>query len=205
MASELPPLPGEAPAPDAVVPFWRGEAGKRWLGVGVIVAITLISFWIALNPQWVVRLGQWGYVGAFFISLIASATIVLPAPGLLIIVAMGAALDPVILGIVAGLGSAVGELSGYLAGATGSALIPAAQRHHFDRLQHLTRRYGAPLLALLAAIPFPLFDFAGIVAGVMRMNVFAFLVAVALGKSIKYIILIATGASSLQLLLRWFE
>jgi membrane protein YqaA with SNARE-associated domain len=205
MASELPPLPTDAVPPDMTAPAWRSEAGKRWLGGGIILAITVASFWIALNPHLVARLGQWGYVGAFFISLIASATIVLPAPGLMIVIAMGSALDPVLLGIVAGLGSAIGELSGYIAGATGSAFISAAQRHHFDRLQNLTRRYGAPLLVVLAAVPFPLFDFAGIVAGVLRMNVVAFLIAVGAGKSVKYIILIATGASSLQLLLRWFQ
>ncbi len=204
MASELPPVPSEAPKPMSVS-FLQSETGKRLLGLASIVAITLVSFWLALNPQLVAHLGQWGYVGAFFISMIASATIVLPAPGLLIIIAMGATLDPVLLGIVAGVGSAIGELSGYVAGATGSALIPEAQRHQFDYLHTLTRRYGAPLLALLAAIPFPLFDFAGIVAGILRMNVLAFVFSVAVGKSIKYIVLITMGASSLHILLRWLE
>ncbi|RIK40984.1 MAG: hypothetical protein DCC55_13355 [Chloroflexi bacterium] len=185
--------------------WWQSERAKRWLGVAIIIAITVASFWLALNPEVVSRLGNWGYVGAFFISLIASATIVLPAPGLAIIIAMGSALDPVLLGTVAGVGSAFGELSGYIAGATGRAFIPATQRHRFDYLEQLTRKYGAPLLGLLAALPFPLFDFAGIVAGITRMNILSFLIAVATGKSIKYIILILVGAGSLQFLLRFFN
>jgi len=140
-------------------------AQQRWLGGGVIVIICLASFWLAMNPAWVQRLGHWGYLGAFLISLIASATIILPAPGIVVIMAMGAALNPILLGVVAGLGSAVGELTGYAAGRGGRALIPTQQQKQFEQIQTLTKRYGPLILALLAAIPFPLFDFAGIVAG----------------------------------------
>lgn len=184
--------------------WWRSERTQRWLGIAIILAITLVSFWLALNPRLVASLGRWGYVGAFVISLIASATIVLPAPGLAIIIAMGPALDPYVLGIVAGVGSAFGELSGYIAGATGSALIPEKHRDRYDYLHGLTRQYGAPLLTLLAALPFPFFDFAGIVAGILRMNVLAFVVSVAIGKSIKYTILILVSAGAFELLMRWF-
>jgi membrane protein YqaA with SNARE-associated domain len=166
----------------------------------VILAILFLSLWLAVNPEWVLRLGNWGYLGAFLISMVASATIILPAPGIAVVVAMGAALDPVLLGIVAGLGSAVGELSGYLAGASGRALIPDHRRAQVEQLHVLTGRYGAPALAVLAAIPFPLFDFAGIVAGMLRMSIVAFLAAVSLGKSVKYIVLIVAGAGPIYFL-----
>jgi uncharacterized membrane protein YdjX (TVP38/TMEM64 family) len=166
-------------------------------GVVVILIITVASFWVALNPHWVLRFGNWGYLGAFLISMVASATIILPAPGIAVVIAMGTALDPILLGIVAGMGSAVGELSGYLAGTGGRALVPARHRVQFERLHALTGRHGGALLFLLAAIPFPLFDFAGIIAGMLRMRVAIFLVAVAAGKSIKYIILIVLGAAPL--------
>jgi membrane protein YqaA with SNARE-associated domain len=120
----------------------------------------------------------------------------------------GTALDPVLLGIVAGLGSAVGELSGYLAGTSGRALVPAHQRAQFERLHSLTDRYGAILLLLLSAIPFPLFDFAGIIAGMLRIRIVTFLSMVAVGKSIKYVIMILLGAGPLiylqQLFGQWF-
>lgn len=178
---------------------------KRSLGILLILAITAFSIWLALNPAIVQQFGNWGYVGAFIISLIASATIVLPAPGLAIIIAMGGALDPVLLGIVAGVGSAFGELSGYVAGATGSTLIPEEQRHHFDRLHQLTDKYGGWLLLVLSAIPFPLFDLAGMVAGALRLNIPIFLLSVAVGKSVKYIVLILLAAGSLQWLQAFFN
>jgi membrane protein YqaA with SNARE-associated domain len=171
----------------------------------IIVLITVVSFWLALNPQWVTGFGTWGYVGAFVISLIASATIILPAPGIAVVIAMGAALDPVLLGIVAGLGSAVGELSGYAAGASGRALIPNSQRDQFEKLHRLTDRYGAQLLLVLSAIPFPLFDFAGIIAGMIKIRIPTFLAMVAIGKSIKYIIMIVLGAAPLFYLQEFFR
>ncbi|HXF63761.1 MAG TPA: VTT domain-containing protein [Caldilineaceae bacterium] len=167
-----------------------------WGGAAVL-AILVVSLWLALHPEWVEGLGRWGYLGAFLISLIASATIILPAPGIAVVVAMGVALDPLLLGIVAGLGSAIGELSGYVAGASGRALVPEHQRAQVERLRELTGRYGPALLAVLAALPLPLFDFAGIVAGMIRMPILAFLVAVSVGKSIKYVILIVAGAGPL--------
>jgi membrane protein YqaA with SNARE-associated domain len=171
-----------------------------WVGVLVILAIFAVSLWLALNPEWVMRLGRWGYIGAFLISAVASATIILPAPGIAVVIAMAEALDPVLLGIIAGVGSAIGELTGYVAGASGRAFVPEKQRLQFERLQNLTNRYGALLLFFLAAIPFPLFDFAGIIAGMMRMNALLFVVTVALGKSIKYVIMILVGAGFLQVL-----
>ena len=180
------------------------ERQKRWAGVIIVVIICLVSFWVALNPVLVQRMGSWGYVGAFIISLIASATVVLPAPGLAIIIAMSPALNPYLLGIVAGVGSAVGELTGYAAGAGGSALIPPERKAQFERMRQLTVNYGALILFVLATIPFPLFDFAGMVAGALKMRVSRFLLAVAVGKSIKYIVLILLGAGSLQWLQKLF-
>jgi membrane protein YqaA with SNARE-associated domain len=175
------------------------------ISIAIILLIVILSFWLAVNPHWVRHFGRWGYVGAFVISLIASATIILPAPGIAVVIAMSAALDPVALGIVAGLGSAVGELSGYITGASGRAFISEGQRRRFDYLHDLTNRYGAIALAILAALPFPFFDFAGIVAGVVRMNILAFLSAITIGKSIKYIILIFIGVGPLHMLQRMFH
>ncbi len=113
MASDY-PVPPPANKPSQRFAFLHDP--KTWLGSFAVLLIFVVSFWLAVNPQWVERFGRWGYVGAFVISLIASATIVLPAPGIAVVIAMSAALNPYALGIVAGLGSAVGELSGYAAG-----------------------------------------------------------------------------------------
>lgn len=180
-------------------------ARLRWLlGTLAVLAILVGSLWVAVNPIGIERLGHWGYVGAFLISLIASATIILPAPGIAVVIAMSTTLDPLVLAVVAGIGSAVGELSGYLAGASGSALVPARRRAQFEQLRRLTDRYGVAGLAFLAALPLPLFDFAGIVAGILRMRVASFLTAVSLGKSVKYLVLILLGVGPVHYLQQLF-
>ena len=109
------------------------------LQVCALLAITGASFWLALNEEWVQQFSHWGYAGSFLISLISNATIVLPAPGLIVVLALGANLNPILLGVVAGFGSGLGELSGYLAGATGGELI--RKRGVSTKLHNLTTRY----------------------------------------------------------------
>ncbi len=182
----------------------NAERSKRWLGIGIVVLVTLFSFYLALNPHWVERLGRWGYVGAFAITLVASATVFLPAPGIWVVVAMSPGFNPVLLGLAAGLGSAVGELSGYVAGASGRNLVPKEQAAHLERFTNLTKKYGAWGIFALAAIPLPVFDIVGIVAGALRVPIFFFLLAAAAGKSIQYILLILVGVGPLRWLQQWF-
>ncbi len=178
-----------------------------WLRLAVILLITALAFWLALNPQWVAATGHWGYVGAFLISLVASATIVLPAPGLAVIIAMSAALDPVVLALVAAVGGSLGELTGYVAGASGRALVEeneAGNNRWLRRTRRWTEQYGAWTLFAFSAFPLPLFDVAGMVAGALRMRLATFLVAVTAGKSVKYVVILLLGAQSLAWLEQWF-
>jgi membrane protein YqaA with SNARE-associated domain len=168
------------------------------LQVCALIAITGASFWLALNGEWVQQFSHWGYLSAFLISLIASATVILPAPGLLVVFALGASLNPILLGIVAGCGSGLGELSGYLAGATGGELI--RKKGINTRLHRLTTRHTAPVLFVLAILPLPIFDFAGILAGALRMPIFQFLATVISGKIIKHIVIAFVGAGTLQMI-----
>ena len=173
---------------------------------GVLALVVLIvagSVWVALNPEWVLALGHWGYLGAFLIGMISSATIILPAPGIALVIAMGTALDPLLLGVVAAAGSALGELTGYFAGATGVALVPEERRAQFDRIHFMAGKYGAIAILVLASIPFPFFDLVGIIAGMLRMSIPIFLGAVFIGNSLKYSFLVWLGAGPFYLLLHY--
>lgn len=179
------------------------ERVRLWLGAISVLLITGIALWLAFNSEWLTAQGHWGYLGAFIISMVASATVLLPAPGMAIVVSMGTALNPFLLALVGGLGSATGEFTGYLAGATGQALIPPQHRYRYEQFRELTQRHGAWLLFFFSAIPFPFFDLAGMVAGALKMNPIAFFIAVAAGKSIKYTVLILVGASTIQYIQQW--
>jgi len=168
------------------------------LRIGALLAITLGSFWLAFNPAWVRSVGNWGYLSVFAISLLSSATVLIPAPGLAVVFAMGGALDPLTLGIVAGIGSGLGELSGYIAGASGRELILHNQGFN-DHLHWFASRYTYPALFILAVLPMPVFDIAGVIAGATKMPVSHFLGVVISGKIVKHVLVAMMGAGSWEI------
>ena len=165
-----------------------------------VLAIVVGAFWLGTQRELVQRFSQWGYLSSFLISLIGSATVILPAPGLALILALGAHLNPVLLGVVAGFGSGLGELSGYLAGKAGRNLVSRQGRFN-SILHHMTTRYTSPVLFFLAILPLPVFDFAGILAGALRMPILRFLTIVISGKIIKHVGAAYLGAEFFEMVL----
>ena len=173
------------------------------LQITAVLAIVAGAFWLGTQRELVQRFSQWGYVSSFLISLVGSATVILPAPGLALILALGAHLNPVLLGVVAGFGSGLGELSGYLAGRASRNLV--SQKGKFNAfLHHMTRRYTAPVLFILAILPLPVFDIAGILAGALRMPAVQFLSIVISGKIIKHVLAAYLGAEFFEMVLSRF-
>ncbi|MCL4830814.1 MAG: VTT domain-containing protein [Caldilineaceae bacterium] len=170
---------------------WR----MNGLRIGALLAIILGSCWLALHPEWVRSFGRWGYLSVFAISLLSSATVIIPAPGLAVVFAMGGALDPLTLGIIAGIGSGLGELSGYIAGASGRGLI-LRNKGINGHLHWFTTRYTYPALFVLAILPLPIFDLAGVMAGALKLRVSHFLAVVISGKIIKHVLVALAGAGS---------
>ncbi|QLQ08268.1 MAG: VTT domain-containing protein [Anaerolineae bacterium] len=83
----------------------------------------------------------------------SNATLILPMPGLVVIFAMGSALNPLLVGVVAGIGMTLGEMTGYLAGYSGSAIIEDNAR--YDQVERYVRRFGGWVIFALALIPLP--------------------------------------------------
>src|SRR5512141_952655 len=78
----------------------------RVLALLAVIAITLYVFSIRNQVE---RFAVFGYPGVFLIALLANATVLLPAPGVAVIYAMGAIFNPLGGGIAAGTGGALGE------------------------------------------------------------------------------------------------
>jgi uncharacterized membrane protein YdjX (TVP38/TMEM64 family) len=140
-------------------------------------------------------LSHLAYAGAFLAMLIGNATVILPVPGLIVVFALGGSLNPLLVGLAAGPGAALGEMSAYLAGYGGSAIIDNFALYH--RIRGWMDRYGLLMIGALAAIPNPAFDMAGIVAGSMRIKWWKFLLAALVGKTIQGIAIACAGALSL--------
>jgi membrane protein YqaA with SNARE-associated domain len=162
----------------------------------VVVLVLGLSVAIFVYRERFVDLALLGYPGIFLVSLLGNATLILPAPSLALVFAMGGVLPPVWVGLAAGLGSTLGELTGYAAGYGGRAVIE--NRVAYERMQVWMRRRGAVTLFVLAVIPSPLFDLAGIAAGTLRYPLWRFLLVCGLGKTIKTVLVAWAGAQALS-------
>ena len=98
-------------------------------------------------------LGSWGYLGAFAISLISSATIFLPAPGGAAVVLMGRDFNPYLLGAASGVGFALGSLTAYYVGM--QATDTFATNRFLRWAGNAMLRFGPPIIFLFNLIPVP--------------------------------------------------
>ena len=190
--------PPSAPAPPAASARPPSNLRLVLARIGTLLLVIGLSLFIYSIRDRADILTRYGYPGIFLLSVLASATIVLPAPGLLFVFGAGAlpALSPFWVGVAAGLGATVGELSGYLAGFSGRAVIE--DRATYDRLEGWMRKYGPLVIAILGFLPFPIFDLAGIAAGALKMSLRRFLFWCAVGKIPKMLVVAYAGAYSVE-------
>jgi membrane protein YqaA with SNARE-associated domain len=167
----------------------------RILALIVVIALSLFVYSIRDRAS---ELAIYGYPGIFILSFLAYATVLLPAPGVAVVFTMGSIFNPLGVALAAGSGAALGELSGYLAGFSGQAVIERADI--YDRLTAWMKRNGSLTVLVLAAIPNPFFDLAGVAAGSLKMHVLRFLFWCWIGELIKMSIFAFAGAKSFDIL-----
>ncbi|HEX9385622.1 MAG TPA: VTT domain-containing protein [Anaerolineales bacterium] len=172
----------------------------RILALFAVVAITVYIFSIRERVE---QFAAFGYPGIFLIALLANATVLLPAPGVAVIYAMGAIFNPLGVGLAAGTGGAIGELSGYLAGFSGQAVVE--RTHAYNRIKPWVDKYGGWAIMVLSAIPNPFFDIAGIAAGIAKMPLRTFLLFTWVGQLIKMTVFALAGHYSITLITNFMK
>ncbi len=181
----------------------------------IVVAGTAIPFSLGWIDQ--EDLEAFGYPGIFLANFFGTATVFIPVPGLTaagqaLIVAGPRSLDLNPIGvIVAGAaGMTLGEATAYASGAIGRGVAEEKPMPLGGRIGTVLRRaarwidwlilhYGFVTLLVLSAVPNIFFEFAGITAGATRMNFWRFMLAVAIGKTIRVIALVIIGDALLDL------
>lgn len=165
---------------------------ERLLQIVSILLVIIISITIFLIKDKLIAFSHYGYIGIFIISVICSASIILPVPGLLLMISFGAVLNPVLVGIIAGIGSTFGELTGYMLGYGGRIAIDKNKKYCL--MIKWMKKWGGLTIFILALIPNPLFDLAGIVSGALKYPVWKFLIIGAFGRIPKHILFSYFGA-----------
>lgn len=176
-----------------------GTTLLRILAVAAVIGITVYIYSIRDRVE---EFTAYGYPGIFFIMLLANATVILPAPGVAVVFAMGSVLNPLGVAFAAGAGGAIGELTGYLAGFSGQAVVENTKI--YNQILPWVKKYGAWVILVLSAIPNPFFDMAGIAAGIAKIPLWQFLLACWVGQTIKMAMFAYAGAYSIDWLAKFF-
>jgi membrane protein YqaA with SNARE-associated domain len=215
---ETPPSPGGRIVLD--MPSWvPTERLPRWLLISGLVFVLISALAGTAVPFALGWLSQddfetLGYPGIFLANFLGTATGFVPVPGLtaggqaLIVAGADDLFKPGVV-LAGASGMTLAESTAYLTGVVGRGLAEERQMPVKGRLgawMHATARridwlmahYGFGTLLALSAIPNPFFEFAGITAGAVRMNFWRFLLAVAIGKTARVILLVILGDALLD-------
>ena len=188
----------------------KGEVRWGWvrnrllpiLGLLLVIGIVVGVFYFYRSyPEGIEALEGYGYLGVFLISLLLNATIVLPAGNFLVLAALGAVLpSATLVGLAGGLGAAIGELTGYMAGYSGQAIV--SRQRVYSRVKGWVEKWGMLTIFLLSVAPL-IFDLAGIAAGVLRFPLWKFFLACWLGRTILYLVIAWGGALGWGVIMRF--
>ena len=188
---------------------WEYHVGILGIVLTVGLAVAVIFFWEDVRA-----FEQYGYLGAFIISLFGGATILAPIPMTPVIFALGAVmrpsfapyLGPVFVGAAAGLGETIGGLSIYMTGYGGGAALHDIEhdkvRATYLRMLRWVERRGSLTLFALSAVLNPLFYPAALAAGALRFGIQRYFLICWAGKTIKGISVAMVGYWGLGGLLR---
>ena len=157
------------------------------LGLLITVAI-----FIYIYRDRVAELSNYGYLGAFLISLICCATFILPVPGMLLIFPLGAVFQPVLVGLAAAMGGTIGEITGYTLGHSGHRLMPS--KKIYVKAEKWMKKWGTMTIFIFALVPPLPIDIVVMVAGTLRFPIWKLLLACLFGKTLLYIGMAFTGA-----------
>ncbi len=190
------------------------EPGKKFstktayfLGIFGIVATFLMAAAVLYYWEWVRALGAYGYMGAFFISILGGATIIVPVPMLAVVFALGRVMEYTwLVGIANGLGETIGALTIYMTGYGGGSAIyyrtHGRLQSSYVKLMKLMERRGWLVLFVLAAILNPFFYPAALAAGALRFGAKRYFIITCVGKIIKGMTVAYAGYWGLRGLLR---
>src|SRR5512136_2668780 len=140
----------ENPSP----PSMRNLRIVQALTVVIVVVAVAGTIWLQGQKELLARIGQSPFAlpALFIASVISSATLFLPVPGLAVTTLVGSLLNPLTVGIVAGIGQTLGEMTGYMAGYSGQGLVERTKT--YERLEGWMSRneFMAELVVFVLAL-----------------------------------------------------
>ena len=196
----------------------QGRSRRRWgvylisslsVFITVSIAVAVVLFWEEIQQA-----RAYGYAGGFVVSILGGITVI-PVPSLLVTFTLGRVLHPVAVGLISGLGEALGGITIYLTGAGAGTMWAKLQvkdesqlwskgQRYYDRLvTWVGGRGGSWVVFIASALIISPYYFAGLAAGSLRMGLLRFFLLSWAGKTIRGLIIAFAGYWGLTFLLPW--
>jgi uncharacterized membrane protein YdjX (TVP38/TMEM64 family) len=167
------------------------------IGLGYLFQRLLSDYQIPQDiPLWLVLLIIFGILAAVNLTL-------LPLPfGVSIMIAAAGLWNPALVALAGSLGATLGEFSGYFFGYLGKRVSIREDTPFYKTVCRWVNKYGMWAIAFISFQPIIPFDIGGFVAGITRMPVRKFVIAVWIGKFPKYLIFVYVGEVVINLFAR---
>ncbi len=162
----------------------RASTGQKILGISALVLLNVALFYLPIDYR---GLGAFAYAGAFLITLLANAAVIMPVPYIPIVAHIAqTAGSPQAVVLVASLGSTLGESVAFFVGRVETDLFTG--HPWYERLRgFFCRESRAFVFLLFFAMPLnPFFDVGGFAAGALGISFRTFFVAVWLGRIVRF-------------------
>ena len=176
------------------------------LGILGVVLTVLMAVAIVIYKEEVQGLQQYGYIGAFLISILGGATIIIPVPMLAVVFALGGAMEGpwqvALVGLSAALGELVGALTIYMTGHGAGTAISISKHGRiqkaYERMLDLIERRGALTLFAVTSVVNPFFYPAAFACGALHFGLKKYTFIVFIGKIIKCMTVVYAGYFGLK-------
>lgn len=176
---------------------------EHYLHIMAALLVVLVTIGVFFLRGMIKNPRSYGYLGIFILSFMGSATILLPVPGVAAVLAGGWLLNPLFVALLAGIGEALGEVTGYMLGYSGREVLEG--RALYRPLKEWMARRGYITLFAFSVVPNPVFDVVGVMAGALRFPLWKFLLICLAGKTIKSLGIAFAGDWGLDWAISYFH
>lgn len=174
------------------------------LALSAGIAFLLTRFQDAYNVS-LHSYGWLAYLLVFVVSMLSSATIFVPAPGIAFVLAAATVWEPSLVAIAAGLGDAIGEMTSYWTGYLGEKIIVDEHLPAYQKAVSWMNKYGTWAIFGIALVPIVLFDLVGLAAGALKIRWWKFFLAACGGKLPRAFLVAYIGHQIPLLIPTWFH
>ena len=162
----------------------------------VAFCVLVVVYW-----QEFMQFSRYGYIGVFIVSFLAGITVLVPVPSVFIVFTLGAVLNPVLVGLIAGAGEATGSMGVYLTGLSSARAFHALDHTVMAKFRAWIKSRGALSVFAMSAIFNPLFFPFTAIAGMMHYGWWRFFLLCLAGKSLKNILVATAGYYGFKLII----